>query len=219
MKLYSPPNNGFPQPLPNRWRFDNGQVLTNLAALSQHELELLDWKGPYEFPVAKQVDEEGNLLTEKWDYDPETHRFTWYKYFRKFIIIELDVDDQPYLSGELVEPLIVPDWKRFQEIAVSSVWLNQYIASIIPFAPLIAISIPTTIRDDVVRGSYGEFAALWNAMEKIIVPPQELLDEIVNLSLVCNLPQEFVDIFKVDHLDQPEITETTETLDQPETTD
>lgn len=213
MKLYSPPNNGFPQPLPDRWRFDNGQVVTNLASLTQHELELLDWQGPYEYPVAKQFDEEGNLLTEKWDYDPETHRFTWYKYFRKFVIIENDVNDIPYLDGQLVEPLIIPDWKKFQELAVSSTLLNQYVASIIPFAPLIAISIPTTIRDDVVKGSYSEFAALWNSMERIIVPPKELLEEIVKKAQECNLPQEFIDIFIVDHL----LTNTEEVITEDST--
>lgn len=91
--------------------------------------------------------------------------------------------------------------------------LNQYVASIIPFAPLIAISIPTTIRDDVVKGSYSEFAALWNSMERIIVPPKELLEEIVKKAQECNLPQEFTDIFIVDHL----LTNTEEVITEDST--
>ena len=30
MNLYSPPNKGYPQELPNRWRFDDGSVVENL---------------------------------------------------------------------------------------------------------------------------------------------------------------------------------------------
>lgn len=198
MKLYSPPNNGIPQELPNRWRFDNGQIYNNLASLSDYELSLLDWVGPYEYPVAKQLDENGNLITEKYDYDPETHKVAWYRYFRKYIIVEKTVDEIPYQDGELITPVKNPDWKKFQSVAVSMIDLNQYIAQILPVAPLIAISIPTTIRD-MVAGSYGEFASIWNNIERLIPPPKSLLDNITHLARECNLPEEFISVFTVNN--------------------
>lgn len=199
MKLYSPPNNGFPQELPDRWRFDNGEVYTNLKSLTDHELSLLDWIGPIQYPIAKQVDENGNLITPTWDYDPETQRPVWYKFYRRFIIVDKNIDDMPYLDGKIVEPLVKPDWGTFQRAAVASVALNQYIAQMIPYAPLAAVAVPSILRDAITKGDYSDFITVWKTLEQIAAPPQQLIDEISALAVTLNLPQEFIDIFTIQH--------------------
>lgn len=196
--LYSPPNNGIPQELPERWRYPDGRVYNNLKTLTNQELELLDWAGPYTYPVAKEYDENGNLVNVDYDYDPQTHKVAWYKYYRKYIIIEKNVDELPYQDGQLVLHEASPDWKKFQSVAVAMIELNQYIAQILPIAPLIAIAIPTAIRD-MVAGSYTEFANIWNNIEKLVTPPQSLIDKIEKLALECNLPEEFIKIFKLNN--------------------
>lgn len=195
MKLYSPPNNGFPQELPDRWRFDNGEVYTNLKSLTDHELSLLDWVGPIKYPVAKQYNTVGIGSSQNWDYDPETHKPVWYKYYRKFIIVDKNIDDMPYLDGEIVEPLVKPDWSTFQRTAVASVPLNQYIAQMIPYAPLAAVAVPSILRDAIVKGDYGDFVTVWNTLKSIRPPSQQLITEITTLAAALNLPQEFIDIF------------------------
>jgi hypothetical protein len=197
MKLYSPPNNGFPQELPDRWRFDNGEVYTNLKSLTDHELSLLDWIGPIKYPVAKQVDDQGNLITPEWDYDPETHKPVWYKYYRRFIIVDKNIDDMPYLDGKIVEPLVKPDWTTFQRTAVASVSLNQYIAQMIPYAPLAAVAVPSILRDAIAKGDYGDFVTVWNTLKSIMPPSQQLITEITTLASSLNLPREFIDIFVI----------------------
>jgi hypothetical protein len=194
--LYSPPNNGIPQELPERWRYPDGRVYNNLKSFSNQELQLLDWVGPYTYPVAKQYNENGNVINNNYDYDPETHKVAWYKHFRKYIILEKNVDEIPYQDGQLISPVAAPDWKKFQSVAVAMIDLNQYIAQILPIAPLIAIAIPTAIRD-MVAGSYTEFANIWNNIEKLVVPPQSLISNIEALAKECNLPEEFVKIFKL----------------------
>lgn len=48
--LYSPPSRNYPQALPNRWRFEDGTVRTDLQTLSDSELNALDWHGPITMP-------------------------------------------------------------------------------------------------------------------------------------------------------------------------
>jgi hypothetical protein len=47
---YSPPNNNDPQLLPERWKFDDGTVRTDLQSLSDAELNELGWSGPHTMP-------------------------------------------------------------------------------------------------------------------------------------------------------------------------
>ena len=59
--LYSPPSGDYPQELPDRWRFGDGTVRTDLRILSNLELAALGWTGPITMLSAKQLDEEGNV--------------------------------------------------------------------------------------------------------------------------------------------------------------
>jgi hypothetical protein len=195
MELYSPPGNGIPQELPDRWRFANGEVRYDLNSLSNYDLSLLDWVGPFPQLVPKQLDEDGNPVSEDYDYDPETHKVAWYKYFRKYIILEKHVNELPYQDGELVSEVDRPDWKKFQGTAVALPELNAYIAQLLPICPLVAISIPTTVRD-LVNGSYGEFTTIWNTISQFIAPPDSLIKDIIALAKECRLPNEFIDVFK-----------------------
>jgi hypothetical protein len=58
INLYSPPGGNHPQELPDRWRFTNGEVRTDLKSLTTAQLKSLDWTGPIYVPVSKQTNEE-----------------------------------------------------------------------------------------------------------------------------------------------------------------
>ena len=194
MLLYSPPGNGIPQELPDRWRFANGEVRTDLQYLSKEQLNSLDWAGPYTPLVPKQLDQNGNLVSETYDYDPETHKAAWYKYFRKYIVLERHIDEIPYQDGALFQDDI-PNWQKFQEYAVMLVELNQYIAQLLQVMPLVAISIPTAFNN-LLGGSYGGFQAIWTTVARSIKPSDILIQKLIAKAEECHLPPEFSDIFK-----------------------
>ena len=96
-KYYCPPTGAPPEELPDYCRFFNGVIRRDLQTLSDTELNLWGWEGPFTYPVGKQtievtyLSEEGinELLTNEnyvfdtetntftstyFDYDPETHK-------------------------------------------------------------------------------------------------------------------------------------------------
>jgi len=125
-KYYCPPSGGHPQELPDYWKFFNGVVRRDLQTLSDTELNLWGWEGPFSYPIEKRtievtdLSEEGmnELLADEnyifdgetntftsvyFDYDPETHKWVWYSKEREFIILPKDEDiteyDIKYRSG------------------------------------------------------------------------------------------------------------------------
>jgi hypothetical protein len=77
-KLYSPPSRNYPQELPDRWRFEDGTVRTDLQELSDAELEALGWHGPITMPE----DIEGTLYY--------THDYIWNRETLSFVVVEVD---------------------------------------------------------------------------------------------------------------------------------
>lgn len=69
---YRPPHGGWPQEIPNYYRFPNGTVRTDLRSLSHEELNSLGWTGPHEPPVRRQLDE---VISVRGIYNEETHEF------------------------------------------------------------------------------------------------------------------------------------------------
>lgn len=72
MAQYSPPNRNYPQELPDRWRFEDGTVRTNLQELSDAELEALGWHGPITMP---ENIEGTSKYTHNYFWNPETLSF------------------------------------------------------------------------------------------------------------------------------------------------
>ena len=118
-KYYCPPTGAPPEELPDYCRFFNGVIRRDLQTLSDTELNLWGWEGPFTYPAGKQtievpyLSEEGinELLTNEnyvfdtetntftstyFDYDPETHKSIWYSKERKFIILPKDEDTTEY---------------------------------------------------------------------------------------------------------------------------
>lgn len=118
-KLYCPPSGTIPQPLPDYCKFENGIVRTDLKYISDSELKLWGWEGPYYHPTPKIImsdvgldDEqrkellnglefefnlENNIWTSvNYDFDPETHKCVWYSKERRFIFIPKDEDEFEY---------------------------------------------------------------------------------------------------------------------------
>tara|TARA_R110000868_G_scaffold79738_1_gene226742 strand:+ start:834 stop:1469 length:636 start_codon:yes stop_codon:yes gene_type:complete len=205
-KTYSAPNFGNPQELPLRWRFADGTVRTDLRQLSDEELILLDWV-PVGVPVPTQVDEEGNVL-QQGDYDSETHKSVWYSAQRTYIILEKNVDSTPYESGNIVDesivtvdyvpPIIVPsaDWNGFRTALVSSVALNQFVASAMNIAPIAALALPATMLNIETEG-FSKFGITWQAITAAVGEvPAGLITEVLSAAEEYHIPFAFTSILQ-----------------------
>lgn len=163
-------------------------------------------------------DDTTNTFTSvNFDYDPETHKSVWYSKERKFIILPKDEDtseyDIKYRSGatppsppssiyvspvEISETLSPPPpvlWDKFKEYLFVSVELNNYIASLYQVMPIVASSFPVAISK-LDTGSYGDFKLIWSIINKDNSIPSDLIQEIINMALECNMHQEFITILE-----------------------
>jgi len=242
-KYYCPPTGAHPQELPDYWKFSNGVVRRDLQTLSDTELNLWGWEGPFIYPIAKITieasylseeginelvadenyifnDETNTFTSVQFDYDPKTHNLVWYSKERKFIILPKDEDtteyDIKYKSG-VTPPSLFPNietppfqpsqptetlptpppvlWGKFKQYLLTSVELNQYIASLYQIMPIVASSFPVAISR-LEYGLYEDFILIWNAINKDNQISPELITEIINMALECNLHQEFITILE-----------------------
>jgi hypothetical protein len=196
MNLYSPPNGDHPQELPDRWRFADGTVRTDLKSLTNAELLLLDWTGPITQPqpFTEELYEDGNPVIVG-DYDAETHKVVWYRAIRQYVIVENHIDEAPYDTGEIVSPSVgIADWTTFKTTALSSVGLNTLLGEVLTVAPVVGTAFPATFLE-LENGKYDDFTVVWNAINDVVEVPTELITEFTTLASSCNLPQEFIDIF------------------------
>lgn len=151
------------------------------------------------------------------DYDPETHKSVWYSKERKFIILPKDEDtseyDIKYRSGatppspspnvdvppiEVSQTLPPPPpvlWDKFKEYLFMSVELNQYIAALYQVMPIVVSSLPVAISK-LDTGSYGDFKLIWSIINKDNHIPSDLIQEIINMAIECNMHQEFITILE-----------------------
>ena len=204
MNLYSPPTGNHPQELPDRWRFADGTVRTDLKSLTNAELLLLDWTGPITQPqpFKEELDEDGEVVLDEegnpvivGDYDAETHKTVWYRAVRTYVIIEKHIDGAPYDTGELVSVTGgIADWNTFKQSAVASVLLNTFVGQLIGIAPVAATALPATLLL-IESGNYQDFENTWTAIENATTVPADLIAEMTALAESCNLPEEFVNIF------------------------
>jgi len=204
MNLYSPPTGGHPQELPDRWKFADGTVRTDLKLLSNADLLSLGWIGPITQPQAftEELDENGDPVLDEdgnpvinGDYDGETHKTVWYRAARKYVIIEKHIDEAPYDSGELVSNVGgVADWNTFKTTAVASVALNTFVGSLMTTLPVAATALPATLLL-IEGGNYKDFESTWTAIENATTVPAKLIEEMTKLAESCHLPEEFVNIF------------------------
>jgi len=212
MNLYSPPGGEYPQELPDRWRFPGGMIMNNLQSLTDQQLSSIDWIGPIQIPTPHVIDTEDNIV-ETYDYDPRTQKIAWYRYFRKFIIVDTSINELIYQDSTSIisdiqyydpidngdnstdEKPQEPDWKKFRTGASVLKELNDYILQIFPYYPLMITSIPD-IFNNLTQGSYDDFIFVWTSMVNTIPPPPELIEKLIDLAKESNSPEEFIAIFK-----------------------
>lgn len=193
--LYSPPTGGYPQEVPDYWRFADGTVRRDLQSLSPQALNNLGWTGPISIPVAKQVDEDGVVTNEdEYDYDGETHKSVWYAKERKFVIIPKEESELPYLSNAVIPPKPDAKWSEFKRQAVSSTTLNTFVGELMSVAPVATTALPVTLMS-LELGNFNDFMTVWGTIKNKTTVPAALITEMTALAESCNLPQEFVNIF------------------------
>lgn len=207
MKLYSTPRGGHPQELPDRWRFDDGTVRTDLKLLTDKQLLQLGWVGPINVPQphTQEFDEngepvldvDGNPVIIKNDYDPETHKAIWYRAKRTYVILENHIDERPYDSGELLPEDIakLPDWDTFEAIILQSKEIKDFISVASTKNPLVASAFPAAFFE-AKNGKYNSFNTVWNELIKISPVDVNVIESIIGVAQSCNLPEEFIGIIK-----------------------
>jgi hypothetical protein len=195
INLYSPPTGGYPQEVPDYWRFADGTIRRDLQSLSSQALNNLGWTGPISIPVPKQVDDEGNITNEdEYTYDGETHKSVWYAKERKFVIIGKEESELPYLPNAVIPPKPDAKWSEFKRQAIASVTLNTFVGTLITVAPVAATTLPVTLMS-LELGNFNDFMNVWGTIENATTVPADLITEMTTLAESCNLPQEFVSIF------------------------
>lgn len=206
MNLYSPPNGGHPQELPNRWRFDDGTVRTDLKLLSNSELSQLGWTGPIVTPTPLIIkfdkngdpilDEDGNPVKEG-DFNPETHKAVWYRAKRQYVILENHIDESIYDSGELLPEDIakLPDWDNFETIVLQSKEIKEFISYASIQNSLVAATFPAAFFE-AKTGKYNSFYIVWNELIKISPVDSIVIQSIVAVAKSCHLPEEFIKIIE-----------------------
>jgi len=202
----------------NLWGWDG--PFTHLTAkqtvktedLSEERISELSEDENYIFDGATDT-----FTSVNFDYDSETHKSVWYSKERKFIILPKDEDtseyDIKYMSGvvppspspnidvppiEVSETLPTPPpvlWDKFKGYLFMSVELNQYISILSQVMPIVASSLPVAISK-LDTGSYGDFKLIWSIINKDNHIPSDLITEIVNMAIECNMHQEFITILE-----------------------
>lgn len=207
MNLYSPPTGGHPQELPDRWKFADGTVRTDLKLLNNKELIQLGWVGPIDVPQphTKELDEngepvldaDGNPVIIENDYNPETHKAVWYRAARKYVIVEKHIDETPYDSGELLPEDIakLPDWDTFEGIILQSKEIRDFIAFASTKNSLVASTFPAAFFE-AKNGKYNSFKTVWNELVRISPVNVNVIESIIGVALPLNLPEEFIGIIK-----------------------
>ena len=69
---YSPPHGGWPQELPEFYKYRDGTVRTDLKTIPHEELVSLGWSGPHERPVSRVIE---NVEKVEGFYTQETNTF------------------------------------------------------------------------------------------------------------------------------------------------
>ena len=86
-------------------------------------------------------------------------------------------------------------WDKFKEYLFMSVELNQYIALLSQVMPIVASSLPVAISK-LDTGSYDDFKLIWSIINKDNHIPSDLIQEIIDIALECNINQEFIAILE-----------------------
>jgi hypothetical protein len=194
-KLYSPPNRDFPQGLPDYWKFDDGTVRTDMKQLGTRIINELGWSGPYEYPVPKNKEDE----TQTFDYDPDTQKFIWDRIELKFHIVDMDEDEINYLetlrtpSSPPKTQTAEPNWELFEKVVLRNRYIIQMVESASLKNPLVASAFPASFYMTKL-GSFSSFKIIWKEVMRAIEVYPSVVQDTIRLAMMCNIPQEFIDI-------------------------
>ena len=180
MKLYSPPNGGTPQELPDYWKFDNKVIRRDLRTISEEELTLWGWTGPFYSPSPKMIIEDINLeeldeearlqfleeydiengtaTSKNYDYDPNTHKSVWHSEQRQYIILPIGQDSSEYETF-VKSNVVLPEPTPGQEIYSGTERRINYKSQSNPYSvlgknPLLWNKFKITISKSIVFNEY-----------------------------------------------------------------
>jgi hypothetical protein len=208
-KLYSTPLGGAPQPLPPYWRFLDGTIRTDLPELNDDELAELGWVF-IQIPIRKKIFFKSELLegklpdhenaddydydeeTESWtlkvyDYDPKINKIFWSTKQRKYLFLDLDVDET------LIdyEPPVL--WDKFKMSLFKSEKFNKYVLDLSIAYPVISTSLSIEIKN-LNQGFHPEFITIWEYAKECFPLSEDVILELTEIANSCNLTEEDVNL-------------------------
>jgi len=160
MSVYSSPDKGYPQELPDRWKFADGTVRTDLKTLSDDELNAIGF-------VKIEMPTEASYYTHKNEWNPDT---------RSFVSTELDAFDKEAIVNYmgfwdgLLDTSVYQTLKTAASSALSAnVLLTEFIA----------------LLDDAKRG-YAKHIKIQESITAILAGISLSSDELAELQTLFN---------------------------------
>jgi hypothetical protein len=123
--------------------------------------------------------------TEMPEYNHSTH------YIKEGDPILVDGEwNQTWILLELPPP---PDWKTFKTVVMENPVLNEAIANAIPLVTSAALAIPAALMK-AEEGKLDDLEKCWDDIRAVSPVENEVINELIQLATLCNLPASFIDI-------------------------
>ena len=160
MSFYSPPDRAYPQVLPDRWKFEDGTVRTDLKTLSDDELNALGW-------VKIDMPTESSYFTHDNNWNAET---------LSFVYTEIDTDEKERRVSYI----------KFWDILLdTSVYQTLKTAASLKLSTNVLLTEFIALLDDAKRG-YGKRSKIQESITAILADVTLSLDELAELQTVFN---------------------------------
>lgn len=92
----------------------------------------------------------------------------------------------------IVQPAPAADWSTFKRSVMAHPQVNLVLGGGLGQVPAAAIALPATVIASAAGGDVDDFRAAWLALRRVNLVSAELLAEVRQLAIGCNLPAPFV---------------------------
>jgi hypothetical protein len=129
------------------------------------------------------------------DFDPEIERSEWSDDQRQYIIINLLEEElnRPHPPIEPPASPQPPNWNAFEEGILQSSQIKEFVDLIASKNILVSAAFVSSFLD-MKNKNYNSFRLTWSEIKKLTEIDPDLRANMVGFALLCNLPQEFINI-------------------------
>lgn len=104
----------------------------------------------------------------------------------------VNLDSAEWFWGWKLVKVDSPDWGRFKRTVMAHPQINLALGGGLGQVPAAAMALPAAVMSSASGGDVGDFRGAWIALRREGLISSELLLEIRNLAIDCNLPESFV---------------------------